>query len=242
MLNGLIYCFIMKKILIIDDDQELTSLLKELLELENYDTSIASNGEEGLKKYTEDIDLILLDVMMPVLNGFDTLKRFRDKLNVITPILMLTAKGDEIDKVMGLEMGADDYLAKPFSERELLARIKAILRRFDQSDLKVTENNESKVIKVQDIEICQTTQEVICQSQEIPLTGTEFILLTYFSKNIGKIISKNELSETVLGKPLSQYDRSLDMHISNLRKKLPTRDNGMPRFKTLRGKGYIFVE
>ena len=242
MLNGLIYCFIMKKILIIDDDQELTSLLKELLELENYDTSIASNGEEGLKKYTEDIDLILLDVMMPVLNGFDTLKRFRDKLNVITPILMLTAKGDEIDKVMGLEMGADDYLAKPFSERELLARIKAILRRFDQSDLKVTENNESKVIKVQDIEICQTTQEVICQSQEISLTGTEFILLTYFSKNIGKIISKNELSETVLGKPLSQYDRSLDMHISNLRKKLPTRDNGMPRFKTLRGKGYIFVE
>ncbi|ASK78840.1 DNA-binding response regulator [Paraphotobacterium marinum] len=232
----------MKKILIIDDDQELTSLLKELLELENYDTSIASNGEEGLKKYTEDIDLILLDVMMPILNGFDTLKRFRDKLNVITPILMLTAKGDEIDKVMGLEMGADDYLAKPFSERELLARIKAILRRFDKSDLKGIVNNESKVIKAQDIEICQTTQEVICQDEEIPLTGTEFILLTYFSKNIGKIISKNELSESVLGKPLSQYDRSLDMHISNLRKKLPTRDNGMPRFKTLRGKGYIFVE
>ncbi|CAM3592391.1 response regulator [Paraphotobacterium marinum] len=242
MLNNLIYYFIMKKILIIDDDQELTSLLKELLELENYDTSIASNGEEGLKKYTEDIDLILLDVMMPILNGFDTLKRFRDKLNVITPILMLTAKGDEIDKVMGLEMGADDYLAKPFSERELLARIKAILRRFDKSDLKGIVNNESKVIKAQDIEICQTTQEVICQDEEIPLTGTEFILLTYFSKNIGKIISKNELSESVLGKPLSQYDRSLDMHISNLRKKLPTRDNGMPRFKTLRGKGYIFVE
>lgn len=242
MLNNLIYCFIMKKILIIDDDQELTSLLKELLELENYDTSIALNGEEGLKKYNQDIDLILLDVMMPVLNGFDTLKRFRDKLNVSTPILMLTAKGDEIDKVMGLEMGADDYLAKPFSERELLARIKAILRRFDKSDLRISENNESKVIKVQDIEICQTTQEVICQEQQIPLTGTEFILLTYFSKNIGKIISKNELSETVLGKPLSQYDRSLDMHISNLRKKLPTRVSGMPRFKTLRGKGYIFVE
>ena len=143
---------------------------------------------------------------------------------------------------MGLEMGADDYLAKPFSERELLARIKAILRRFDKSDFRVSENNESKVIKVQDIEICQTTQEVICQAQEISLTGTEFILLTYFSKNIGKIISKNELSETVLGKPLSQYDRSLDMHISNLRKKLPLRENGMPRFKTLRGKGYIFVE
>ena len=142
MLNNLIYCFIMKKILIIDDDQELTSLLKELLELENYDTSIALNGEEGLKKYNQDIDLILLDVMMPVLNGFDTLKRFRDKLNVSTPILMLTAKGDEIDKVMGLEMGADDYLAKPFSERELLARIKAILRRFDKSDLRISENME----------------------------------------------------------------------------------------------------
>ena len=105
---------------------------------------------------------------------------------------------------MGLEMGADDYLANPFSERELLARIKAILRRFDKSDLKGIVNNESKVIKAQDIEICQTTQEVICQDEEIPLTGTEFILLTYFSKNIGKIISKNELSESVLGKPLSQ--------------------------------------
>eukprot|EP00095_Tigriopus_kingsejongensis_P003404 snap_masked-scaffold166_size294552-processed-gene-1.5 protein:Tk03404 transcript:snap_masked-scaffold166_size294552-processed-gene-1.5-mRNA-1 annotation:"transcriptional regulator" len=230
----------MSKILLIDDDIELTGLLRDLLELEGYEVDIANNGQQGLDQINDEIDLVLLDVMMPVLNGMETLRRLRDSWE--TPVLMLTAKGEEIDRVMGLELGADDYLPKPFSDRELLARMRAILRRTAKSgdDKRGEEAQES--IEYQDIVIFPGKMEVYCQQQLIDLTGTETALLTYLVKQPGNIVAKADISMNVLGKRLAPFDRAIDMHISNIRKKLPERQDGKPRIKTLRGRGYLLVE
>ncbi|WP_159656261.1 response regulator [Vibrio atypicus] len=229
----------MPHILLIDDDTELTSLLKEVLSFEGFDVSEANNGEEGLAKLSSEIDLILLDVMMPKLNGMETLKRLRE--NWETPVLMLTAKGEEIDRVIGLELGADDYLPKPFSDRELLARIRAILRRTQS----ITSNKSAKssdCIEYQDIQVFPGKQEAFCQGQQLELTTTEFALLSHFVQNPGETITKETLSLDVLGKRLAAFDRAIDMHVSNLRKKLPEREDGKSRIKTLRGRGYLLVE
>jgi two-component system response regulator CpxR len=229
----------MAKILLVDDDIELTSLLTDILEMEGFDIVEANNGIEGLAKIDTSIDLVLLDVMMPKMNGTQMLRKLRESF--ATPVLMLTAKGEEIDRVLGLELGADDYLPKPFSDRELLARIRAILRR-----TQLTENNlrtnEPECLSYQDIDIYPGRQEVFCLGESIEMTGTELALLSYLIQHPGKIIAKNELSMEVLGKRLAQFDRAIDMHVSNLRKKLPERVDGKPRIKTLRGKGYLLVE
>jgi two-component system response regulator CpxR len=229
----------MPHILLIDDDTELTSLLKEVLSFEGFDVSEANNGEEGLAKLSSEIDLILLDVMMPKLNGMETLKRLRE--NWETPVLMLTAKGEEIDRVIGLELGADDYLPKPFSDRELLARIRAILRR-TQSSASNKSAKSSDCIEYQDIQVFPGKQEAYCQGQQLELTTTEFALLSHFVQNPGETITKETLSLDVLGKRLAAFDRAIDMHVSNLRKKLPEREDGKSRIKTLRGRGYLLVE
>ncbi|MDO6543120.1 response regulator [Photobacterium sanguinicancri] len=228
----------MAKILLVDDDTELTSLLTDILEMEGFEVCEANNGEEGLAKVDDSIDLILLDVMMPKLNGTEMLRRLRE--NHTTPVLMLTAKGEEIDRVIGFELGADDYLPKPFSDRELLARMRAILRRTQ------TNTNPAQVqsdcLRSQGIEVYPGRQEVICQGQLIEMTGTELALLSYLIQHPGKIIAKEELSLEVLGKRLAPFDRAIDMHVSNLRKKLPEREDGKARIKTLRGKGYLLVD
>ncbi|WP_159739515.1 response regulator [Vibrio atypicus] len=229
----------MPHILLIDDDTELTSLLKEVLSFEGFDVSEANNGEEGLAKLSSEIDLILLDVMMPKLNGMETLKRLRESWE--TPVLMLTAKGEEIDRVIGLELGADDYLPKPFSDRELLARIRAILRR-TQSSASNKSAKSSDCIEYQDIQVFPGKQEAYCQGQQLELTTTEFALLSHFVQNPGETITKETLSLDVLGKRLAAFDRAIDMHVSNLRKKLPEREDGKSRIKTLRGRGYLLVE
>lgn len=226
----------MKSLLLIDDDKELVSLLAEFLTLENYSVDIAYDGENGLEKSLNKVyDLILLDVMMPRMSGFEMLKLLRQKND--TPVLMLTAKGDEIDRVLGLEMGADDYLAKPFSERELLARIRAILRR-TQHKTSTTDNRLSHL----DIELFPAQQQAICQGFTIELTSTELFLLEKFLQNPGELFSKSELSEQVLGKELQPFDRSIDMHLSNLRRKLPTRLDGQTRVKNFRGRGYMWLD
>jgi two-component system response regulator CpxR len=226
----------MKNLLLIDDDKELVSLLAEYLTLENFNIDTAPDGERGLQKaLTGEYDLILLDVMMPRMNGFETLKLLRQKCDI--PVLMLTAKGDEIDKVLGLEMGADDYLAKPFSERELLARIRAILRR---TQYKHAES--SNKLTHLDIELFPAQQQVVCQDFIIELTGTELLLLEKFLTNPGELFSKAELSEEVLGKKLQPFDRSIDMHLSNIRRKLPTRQDGQTRVKNFRGRGYMWLD
>ncbi|TLE22691.1 response regulator [Vibrio cholerae] len=226
----------MAHILLIDDDTELTGLLTEVLQYEGFEISQANDGEAGLAAVGDEIDLILLDVMMPKLNGMETLKRLREKW--ATPVLMLTAKGEEIDRVIGLELGADDYLPKPFSDRELLARIRAILRR--------TQNGlapkNSDVIECQDIQVYPGKQEAYCQGQLLELTTTEFALLTHFVQSPGATLTKEMLSIEVLGKHLAAFDRAIDMHVSNLRKKLPERPDGKARIKTLRGRGYLMVQ
>ncbi len=226
----------MNKLLLIDDDTELVALLAEFLSLEDFSVDTASNGEIGLHKaLNDDYDLILLDVMMPRMNGFEMLKLLRQKSAM--PVLMLTAKGDEIDKVLGFEMGADDYLAKPFSERELIARIRAILRRTQQQ-------NTDPVNKIShlDIELFPALQQAVCQGVTIELTGTELLLLEKFLTHPGEIFSKAELSEQVLDKKLEPFDRSIDMHLSNLRRKLPARLDGQTRVKNFRGRGYMWLE
>lgn len=239
----------MPKILLVDDDIELTELLAELLSLEGFDVHTVHNGQEALNELeTQHYDLILLDVMMPILNGIETLKQIRQKY--VLPVLMLSARDDEIDRVLGLELGADDYLPKPFNDRELVARIKAILRRTisagaSQSELKVENSipfeEERKYLQFGGVELHPGRQQAIFEGRDLDLTGTEFALLQILMQNPGQILSRELLSLEILGKHLTPYDRAIDMHISNLRKKLPERTDDLPWFKTLRGRGYLLV-
>ena len=234
----------MSKILLVDDDVGLVELLAQVMELEGFTIDIANNGQEALEKLDSSHDLILLDVMMPVLNGIETLKRIRQKFE--TPVLMLTARGDEIDRVIGLELGADDYLPKPFNDRELVARMKAILRRsHNKADAEAVDqsvpSDEHKPLEFQGITLYPGRQQAVYHGKDLDLTGTEFLLLQMLIRNPGQILSRDLLSMEVLGKRLSPFDRAIDMHMSNLRKKLPMRDDSSPWFKTLRGRGYLLM-
>ena len=211
----------MSKILLVDDDEGLVELLAQVMELEGFTIDIANNGQEALEKLDSSHDLILLDVMMPVLNGIETLKRIRQKFE--TPVLMLTARGDEIDRVIGLELGADDYLPKPFNDRELVARMKAILRRsHNKTDAETVEqsvpSDEHKPLEFQGITLYPGRQQAVYHGKDLDLTGTEFLLLQMLIRNPGQILSRDLLSMEVLGKRLSPFDRAIDMHMSNLRK------------------------
>ncbi|MBS6187381.1 MAG: response regulator [Haemophilus parainfluenzae] len=231
----------MSKILLVDDDVELTDLLAKILQLTGFEVDIANNGEEALEKLNESHQLVLLDVMIPVLNGIETLKKIRQISNI--PVMMLTARGQEIDRVIGLELGADDYLPKPFNDRELVARIKAILRRTSQSeDVQNTpSSSEENTLEFEGLLLHSGLQQASYEGQDLGLTGSEFALLYKLVLRPGEIISREELTLNVLGKNLSPFDRSIDMHMSNLRKKLPERKNGLPWLKTLRGHGYLLV-
>ena len=232
----------MSKILLVDDDIELTDLLAEVLRLTGFEVEVANNGQEALDKLNSSHQLVLLDVMMPVLNGIETLKKIRQTSNV--PVMMLTARGEEIDRVLGLELGADDYLPKPFNDRELVARIKAILRRVSPSESSqnsTTLSSEENTLEFAGLVLHSGLQQASYKGQDLGLTGSEFALLHKLILRPGQIVSREELSMNVLGKYLSPFDRSIDMHMSNLRKKLPERDNGLPWLKTLRGRGYLLV-
>lgn len=231
----------MSKILLVDDDVELTDLLAKILQLTGFEVDVTNNGEEALEKLNESHQLVLLDVMIPVLNGIETLKKIRQTSNI--PVMMLTARGQEIDRVIGLELGADDYLPKPFNDRELVARIKAILRRTSQSeDVQNTpSSSEENTLEFEGLLLHSGLQQASYEGQDLGLTGSEFALLYKLVLRPGEIISREELTLNVLGKNLSPFDRSIDMHMSNLRKKLPERKNGLPWLKTLRGHGYLLV-
>ena len=200
----------MSKLLLVDDDVELTELLSSLLMLEGFEVETANNGLEALQKLDKSHELVLLDVMMPKLNGLDTLKGIRKVSNV--PVMMLTAKGDDIDRVLGLELGADDYLPKPFNDRELVARIRAILRRSVSPSNNVDDTKE--ILSFENVTLYLTRQTVMYGEKNLNLTDYEFKILYLLLKSKGNIVTREELSLEVMGKPLSPFDRSLDMHIS----------------------------
>ena len=226
----------MNKVLIIDDDEDLCELVSEYLTVEGFDTSVVHDGRSGLDAArTGKYDLAILDVMLPKMNGFEVLKNLRTDSSL--PVLMLTARGDDMERIVGLESGADDYLPKPFNPRELVARLRAILRR---SATDGTERTSEK-INVDDIELSEASRTAKLNGDEVILTSVEFDLLKHLLLEAGKIIKKEDLSVRVLDRELSPYDRSLDMHISNLRKKLGLRPDGSDRIKTVRSVGYIYT-
>lgn len=228
----------MKHILAIEDDRELCELLEAFLGAEGFSLDMAHNGREGLAKARErKYDLLLLDVMLPGINGFDLLRELRKTSSV--PVIMLTARGDEVDRVVGLEMGADDYLPKPFSTRELIARIRAILRRGEAG------RGESTVpeatIQVGDITLDPGSHEVTLSGKPVHLTHVEYLLLDTLLRSAGRTVSREALVRDVLERSYSPWDRSIDVHASNLRKKLGLLPDGGERIKTIRGTGYLYT-
>jgi two-component system response regulator CpxR len=227
----------MSKVLIIDDDEELCDLVSEYLTVEGFKTTAVHDGETGLAEaLSGDYDLAILDVMMPKLNGFDVLRNLREKSGL--PVLMLTARGDDMERIVGLEIGADDYLPKPFNPRELVARLRAILRRAASDE---NDHSHAEKITVDDLELSASSRSVKRSGEELPVTSVEFDLLSALLREAGRVVKKEDLSENVLERRLSPYDRSLDMHISNLRKKLGARSDGSERIKTVRSVGYIYT-
>ncbi|MEO7673151.1 MAG: response regulator transcription factor [Pyrinomonadaceae bacterium] len=227
----------MSKVLIIDDDEELCELVSEYLAVEGFETEAVHDGESGLRSaISGDYEMAILDVMLPKMNGFDVLRALREKSEL--PVIMLTARGEDMERIVGLEIGADDYLPKPFNPRELVARLRAILRRvnIDPEDAAASEK-----LHVEDLEISTSSRSAKLDGVEVGLTSVEFDLLTALVREAGKIVKKEDLSEGVLERSLSPYDRSLDMHISNLRKKLGMRADGSERIKTVRSVGYIYT-
>lgn len=229
----------MTHILIADDDQELCLLLKEYLLEEGFTIETANDGEVAIQKLSRsNYDLLILDVMMPKQNGFDTLAQLRQYSNL--PVLMLTARGEKVDRIVGLEMGADDYVTKPCDPRELVARIRAITRRTNQPANQQNSRSTS-VICVNNVKIDPDNRQVTLNEKSIELTTTEFDLLNLLVSQAGKLVTRESISEICLGKKLQPFDRSIDMHLSNVRKKLSDFAPGKPRIKTIRGNGYQYL-
>ncbi|GBU09636.1 two-component regulatory system response regulator CpxR [Gammaproteobacteria bacterium] len=227
----------MTKICLVDDDTMLRELIVELLELEGFSVDALANGEECIEYLSHTLpDLLILDVMMPKLNGWDTLKQLR-QTHPILPVLMLSAKGDSTDKVLGLELGADDYLPKPFDDRELIARIRAMIRRQGL----ISQATVSNHIKIDGLTLNSSSQQASFDGVLLDFTSTEFSLLLYLAEHTTKLISREEISLKVLGKRHQAFDRVIDMHLSNIRKKLPKRPHDLPWIKTVHGRGYIFI-
>lgn len=226
------------RILIIDDDAELCALVTRFLSTEGFAIDRAADAGQGIGLASSgSYALIMLDVMMPDLNGFDVLRRIRARSR--TPVLMLTARGDTHDRVLGLELGADDYLPKPYDPSELAARIRAILRR---SESPPPGYAASGPLAVDDIEWTPSTRGVTRDGKPIDLTSVEFDLLGVFMTHAGTVVSREELVRTVLGREFSPYDRSIDTHICNLRKKLGRLKDDTDRIKGIRGTGYLYAK
>lgn len=227
----------MTQLLIIDDDKELSGMLAEYLRSEGFDVDAVFDGLSALEKVkVQQYDALVLDVMMPGLDGFGVLRHIRGYSAV--PILMLTAKGDDVDRIVGLEMGADDYLSKPFNPRELLARVKAVLRRSQLPTALLAEENPLVSGK---LKMDMSSRTATASDALMELTSTEFNLLYILLRQVGHVVTKEMLSQSAMGRPLEKYDRSIDMHMSNLRKKLT--QYGLPlSIVTVRGQGYQLVD
>lgn len=230
----------MEKILVIDDDAALCELLTEYLASEGFLVESSHNGEEGLETaYRGGHDLVVLDVMLPRINGFEILKNLRSRSGI--PVIMLTARGEDVDRIVGLEIGADDYMPKPFNPRELVARIRAVLRRVHQEREAMAAQITPEKLKVGDVEMHLNTRLVFLSGESVNLTAMEFSLLEVLLRKAGRFVSRDELIRSVLGRNPYPYDRSIDVHVSRLRKKLGHRVNGAERIKTIRNIGYLYA-
>ena len=222
------------KILIIDDDRELGEMLQEFLAPDHLDVTARLSGEDGLQALREETwDLLILDIMLPGMNGIDVLKQIRQSSEI--PVIMLTARGDDVDRILGLEFGADDYLSKPFTPRELLARIKAIMRRSRPDE------RRDKSLVVGPLKLDVQSRRVSAGDELIRLTGTEFELLRCLAESPGEVVSKEKLTQQVLGRRHLPYDRSIDTHVSNVRGKLSKAGVGNPPIRSQRGVGYLLL-
>jgi DNA-binding response OmpR family regulator len=225
-------------LLIVDDDVEMCEVLRRYLEAQDFAVASANTGAEGIKASIESaFQLIVLDVMLPDMNGFDVLRGVRHRAR--TPVLMLTARGDEYDRILGLELGADDYLTKPFSPRELVARISAILRRSGWESDQKKEPRPPK-LKSGDLELDLAARIVWKAGEPLNLTSAEFDLLHMFFQAPGEVLTRKKLVERVLDRKFSPFDRSIDFHITNLRRKLGPHVNGTDRIRSVRGTGYVY--
>lgn len=224
------------RILVIDDDVELCKLVARYLGAEGFQIETVRTSTQGVDRaLSGEHDLIVLDVMLPAMDGFEVLRRLRAQSRI--PVLMLTARGDDLDRILGLEIGADDYLPKPFNPRELAARIRAILRRAVASAS--TQNGSTLVIG--DVELNAGSRLARLRNEVLQLTTVEFDLLERFLKAAGRIVRREELVKEVLGREFSPFDRSIDTHVCNLRKKLGRYQDGTDRIKGVRGVGYLFA-
>jgi len=228
----------MDRILVIDDDTELCELLTDYLNGQGFAVETVNQGEQGAQQaLAGHYELVVLDVMLPGLNGFDVLRKIRQESRV--PVIMLTARGDDVDRIVGLEMGADDYLAKPFNPRELVARIRAIQRRFEAAQPAASGTPDE--LKVGDVTLCRSNRTVKRNGEQVDLTSVEFNLLEVLLARAGQVVSREVLVEEVLGRQLSAYDRSIDVHVSALRKKLGHLSGGTERIRTVRSVGYLYA-
>ncbi|GAB4249640.1 response regulator [Deferrisoma sp.] len=222
-----------RKILVVDDDAELCELLQEYLGREGFGVETAPDGPAGLDRARAGaFDLVVLDVMLPGLDGFEVLRELRKTSDV--PVIMLTARGDDVDRIVGLELGADDYLPKPFNPRELLARIRAVGRR-------ARAGREPEVVRAGDLELDPGTRTALRAGEPVDLTSAEFSLLEVLLRQAGRPVSRDELARQGLGRPLMAFDRSVDVHVSSLRRKLGPAPDGTERIRTVRGVGYLYA-
>ena len=226
----------------IDDDVELCEMMTEYLAPEDFAVEAAHDGTQGVARaQSEPFALILLDVMLPGINGFEVLRRLRaaDSSASRVPVLMLTARGDAVDRIVGLEVGADDYLPKPFDERELVARMRAILRRTSTTGLEETTSRD--LLQLGDISLDAGSRVVMRDGAALVLTAVEFDTLALLLRGAGRVVSREQITREVLDRKLMAFDRSVDTHISRLRRKLGAYSHGEERIKTIRGIGYIYT-
>jgi two-component system response regulator CpxR len=226
-------------ILVIDDDVELCKLVSRFLGAEGFKVQAVQTSDHGVERaLSGNYDLVVLDVMLPGMDGFEVLRRIRAKST--TPVLMLTARGDDLDRILGLEIGADDYLPKPFNTRELAARIRAILRRAKTASAGFTLSGTAP-ITIGDLELNSGARTLRCRGELVNLTTVEFDLLERLLKSAGRVVGREELTKDVLGREFSPFDRSIDTHVWNLRKKVGLCSDGTERIKGIRGIGYLYA-
>lgn len=227
----------MTRVLLVDDDRELTAMLGEYLAREGFDVAAAHDGAQGeAEALSGRYDIIVLDVMMPRLSGIEVLRRIRARSEV--PVLLLTARGDNVDRIAGLELGADDYVPKPSSPGELVARLRAILRR---TGTRRPDSAGPEILTCGPLVLNPATRSAVWQGKPLELTGTEFSLLEELVRHAGQLVSKQQLSLNALGRPLTRFDRRIDVHISSIRQKLGMRGDNQSWIVSVRGQGYQLV-